>query len=970
MPLNTLNQSPQEGQKPRFDSSVDPEEAQGGAMEPEASGQPTANLIWRDDEAEASKESLSETRDVPDAPLSTTEQEPAGILPNTSIVPENNNNAVDGDHSLTASDDLEAEEDQPRSEEASSFLAWVAKKLDSSSEPEETTNIPASEQPSAASEEIAENVPDQQDSEESQNNSEEPSSFLAWVAKKLDSPSEPEETSSIQIPEQPSTVSEEAAVPDEQASQEAQGNSEETSSFLAWVAKKLDSPSEPEETSSVQIPEQPSVASEEVVVPDEQASQETQSNSEEASSFLAWVAKKLDSSSEPEETSSVQIPEQPSVASEEVVVPDEQASQEPQSSAEEPSSFLAQGAKKMDSPPELEETTNYQASEEIPIPDEQASQEASKGSEGSSSILDWIARKFGAHTEEATNANEASKDSEEPSLAEKGQRLPEPLPSATSGSLQSESQDAALEQTSTEQPTRAEEEPGDDPSKMIMHPPHEVLGPTPIETPEPKASFADRWFGWLKSSSTSEIVPTTEEPDASQAILPEASVPTLIESPQHPQEPTAPALIESPQPLQESAEAVSNETPKPQSSFVDRWFGWLKSSSTSEVVQTTEEPDASQAVLPEPSVPMPIDSPQLPQEPTAPALIESPQPRQEPTEAVSNETSEPQSSFVDRWFGWMIPSSEGETGQKEEGPSDDTSQIIMHPPHEVVDPTLSETSEPQSSFVDRWFGWMKPSSKEESSETEIVPSVLASADSNGRENATSTEDQQDPSFGDRILGWFRSSPENTDQSKTVADVYEPAPLPPVIDDERAPSSSDENGKDNESSQDTRPWYARLGSVFSPSSDSTTVQNQDDSQVVEESDEEALAWVERFGSWSREKPSENQVQDQPTPQDIASLQPKNVEQPQVETLAKVEQVLPQKDVVHEGAQTLIADRLGDVSRPDEVWKDLDQDDYCPDDNEDLDDGLDEDVQSRSSPRDFLNHQSTQASQGSAYFRPAE
>ncbi len=101
-----------------------------------------------------------------------------------------------------------------------------------------------------------------------------------------------------------------------------------------------------------------------------------------------------------------------------------------------------------------------------------------------------------------------------------------------------------------------------------------------------------------------------------------------------------------------------------------------------------------------------------------------------------------------------------------------------------------------------------------------------------------------------------------------------------------------------------------------------------------------------------------------------MQPKNVEQPQVETLAKVEQVLPQKDVVHEGAQTLIADRLGDVSRPDEVWKDLDQDDYCPDDNEDLDDGLDEDVQSRSSPRDFLNHQSTQASQGSAYFRPAE
>jgi hypothetical protein len=788
------------------------------------------------------------------------EQEPSDTPPNTSIVPDNN--SVDGGHSLMASDDLEVEEDQPHPEEPSSFLAWVAKKLDSPSTPEETTSAQVPEPSSAVSEEIAENVPDEQDSEESQNHSEEASSFLAWVVKKLDSPSTPEETASAQVPEPSSAVSEEIAenVPDEQDSEESQNNSEEPSSFLAWVAKKLDSPSTPEETTSAQVPEPSSAVSEEIAenVADEQASQENQGTSEEASSFLTQVAKKLDSPSVSEETANIQTPEQP----------------------------LA-------------------ASEEIAVPDEQDSQEVQKSSEGSSSILDWIARKFGTHTEEANNTNEVSKDSEEPSLAEKGQRLPEPLPSETSRSLQSESQDAVLEQISTEQPMQPEEEPGDDPSKMIMHPPHEVLEPTPIQPPEPKASLVDRWFGWMKSSSTNEIVQTTEEPDVSRAILYEASVPTLIESPQ---------------PLQEPTEAMSNETPEPQSSFVDRWFGWMKSSSEGEAKQKEEGPsdDTSQIIMHPPheaSVPTPIESPQSLQEPTEPALIESPQPLQEPTEAMSN-----------------------------------------------------ETPEPQSSFVDRWFGWMKPSSKEEFAETEASQPALESVDSNGRENATSTEDQQDLSFGDRILGWFRATPENADRSNTVADVYEPAPLPPV--DETAPSSSDENGKDNETSQDTRPWYARLGSVFSPSSDSTTVQNQDDSQVVEESveesDEEALAWVERFGSWSREKPSDNQVQDKPASCDIASLQPKNVEQPQVEALAKAEQVLPQKDVVHESSQTLIADRLGDVSRPDEVWKDLDQDDYCPDD----DDDLDEDVQSKSSPRNFLNSRSTEASQGKAYFRPAE
>ena len=280
----------------------------------------------------------------------------------------------------------------------------------------------------------------------------------------------------------------------------------------------------------------------------------------------------------------------------------------------------------------------------------------------------------------------------------------------------------------------------------------------------------------------------------------------------------------------------------------------------------------------------------------------------------------------------------------------------------------NEAPESQSSFMDRWFGWMKASSKEEPTETEPSQPALEDVDTTG--------DQQDKSLGDRILGWFRSTPESVDESKIVADVYEPAPLPPVIHDETQ-TPSDENGKDDRASQETRPWYARLGSIFSSSTDSAIEQDQDDTVIaeesVEDSDEEALAWVERFGSWSREKISDSRAQEQPAPLTVTSsenLQPKSAEPPQVQALGKEERAAPEKDVVHEGSQNLIADRLGDVSRPDEVWKDLDQDDYCPDDDEDVDEDLDEDIQQGSFSPFLSTRQPTKTRSGSSYFRPAE
>ena len=287
-----------------------------------------------------------------------------------------------------------------------------------------------------------------------------------------------------------------------------------------------------------------------------------------------------------------------------------------------------------------------------------------------------------------------------------------------------------------------------------------------------------------------------------------------------------------------------------------------------------------------------------------------------------------------------------------------------------------ETPESQSSFMDRWFGWMKSSSKEEPTETEPSQPVLENVDTDAQENPSSTKDQQDKSLGDRILGWFRSTPEGADESKILADVYEPAPLPPVIHDETQ-NSSDENGDEDSASQETRPWYSRLGSIFSSSTDSAIVQNQEDTVIaeesVEDSDEEALAWVERFGSWSREKLSESQVQEQPVPLTVTAsenLQPKSVEQPQVQALGNEKQAGPEKDVVHEDPKNLIADRLGDVSRPDEVWKDLDQDDYCPDDDEDVDEDLDEDIQQGSFSPFLSTRQPTKTRSGSSYFRPAE
>ena len=782
-PLNTLDPAPLSEEK------LDSEESQGAASGPNTNEQPEAKLIWSDDQAkppEESKDDLPKPTEeaVPDASLGATEQKPTETT-----------------------------------EEASSFLAWVAKQLDSPSVPEETADAQPQEPSPQVLEEIAENPPEEQEPTET---TEEASSFLAWVAKQLDSPSVPEETADVQ-PQEPSPQVLEEIAENPPEEQEPTETTEEASSFLAWVAKKLDSPSVPEETADVQ-PQEPSPQVLEEIAENPPEEQEPTETTEEASSFLAWVAKKLDSPSVPEETADVQ-PQEPSPQVLEEIAenpPEEQAT----SSPEEPSSFLAWVAMKLDSPSASEETPDVPSPEQPEVVSDGITKSASEDqqvkSEDSSSVLGWITSRFGSQTEESATANDVSTESEQPLLVDERQGLTgrSEEPPVASESLQSESPFAAQDQTVAEEPVQAEE--GDDTSKIIMHPPHEVLDPMPIEAPEPQSSFIDRWFGWMKPSTTEESVQTAKE----------------------------------------SSEDVA----------------------------------------------LPVS-----EEPSETAPVESSQPQQDLSVPVPDETSEPQDSYIDRWFGWMIPSS-----------------------------------------------------KEEPAETTPSQPVSENVAFEGKEKG----DQPEESFGDHILGWFKS----TSEDKAVADVYEPAPLPPVIDD-TTDAPSDKGDKDDQASQETRSWYARLGSIFSSSSDNTASENQEDALIAEEdvgdSDEEALAWVERFGSWSREKISDNQNQESLTTIAVASHpQPESVEQPQVQALGKEEQTASEKDVVHEGSQALVADRLGDVSRPDEVWKDLDQDDYCPDDDEDIDEDLDEDIQSGSSSRIFSTRQVKKARSGSAYFRPAE
>ena len=107
----------------------------------------------------------------------------------------------------------------------------------------------------------------------------------------------------------------------------------------------------------------------------------------------------------------------------------------------------------------------------------------------------------------------------------------------------------------------------------------------------------------------------------------------------------------------------------------------------------------------------------------------------------------------------------------------------------------------------------------------------------------------------------------------------------------------------------------------------------------ESDEEILAWVERFGSWAREK-----VPDEPVSPQLKIPEPQSEEASpavvnQLDELARSEEKLLGAD-----SSAPIAERLGEVTRPDEVWKDLDQDDYCPDD----DNGAEQPVQTPQEP----------------------
>ena len=580
--------------------------------------------------------------------------------------------------------------------------------------------------------------------------------------------------------------------------------------------------------------------------------------------------------------------------------------------------------------------------------------------------------------------------------------------------------------------------PPDDISKIIAHPPHEVLVPTPIESSESDSWSIDRWFeemGLVPKEEPSESAeedsspPSPSEPastpagdsqfaSADEAVLPEP-LPAASE-PQASVEESSPAPVKVPPesmpadvlPLQPRAEEPSSAS--------GGWFSWLIPSSSSKAAPDIAMPPAADdrpvsVEIPPESVPADVLPPQPKAEESSPspasggwfswlnpsssapdiamppAEDDRPVSVEIPPESVPADVLPPQPKAEESspspasggWFPWLNPSSSAPDIAMPPA-ADDRPVSVEIPPESVpadVLPPQPEAEEPSPSPASGgWFSWLKPSSSvpdiamPPAEDDRPVPVEIPSESVEPADVLPPQPKAEEPAPSPTSGGWFswlNSSSSDSDiaMPPTVDDYSQPEPAPiedsfstpveseplpvekdfpqpqpePTFSESSSPAPTEPESVDFPQSKAEESFVDEWFSWLAPPSSTEPVleaheeaapliadghpsveKNSGAEEGVTESDEEILAWVERFGSWAREKIPDESVLDQlkipetSQPAAVEAALPIGVSQ--LDELARSEELL--------GAD--IAERLGDVTRPDEVWKDLDQDDYCPDD----------------------------------------
>ena len=232
------------------------------------------------------------------------------------------------------------------------------------------------------------------------------------------------------------------------------------------------------------------------------------------------------------------------------------------------------------------------------------------------------------------------------------------------------------------------------------------------------------------------------------------------------------------------------------------------------------------------------------------------------------------------------PQIEGQS--QDQGTPESSSEDLpnISPPHEVLEPTPIETPPPELLSVDRWFENMGFSQVEE-------PKDGHQAEEPSQMESVPTESAQP---ADPWLLWLTPpSSEDDGLADALADM-----------DDSIPYAADDvlSTAEDAIERDCRAFSIadRLGDVCRPD------------EVWKDLDQDDYC------------PSDDEEIDQP----ITPAAPSSAAH-----VAVSSETAESDGAKSDETKTLIADRLGDVCRPDEVWKDLDQDDYCPSDDDELD-----------------------------------